>query len=1124
MNCEVGTDFGDNLADMLRRTHGMQNGEDDPVNGPNTNSNRFNHHIEDGKQPLYLGCTNFLRLSFVLRLYSLKCGHGIMEAAFRDLLGLLREAFPHAHIPLSFNSTKNIIKDIGLNYQKIHACPNDCMLYWGENKDASACKTCGVSRWEIVEKKGIRENDPEKDEKMMANFDILLMPRPGRRWMQVRYGPLVIFPDMRCSPVGAPRNICDNILGTLLNIGDKSKDHLNARLDLQEMGIRKVLHLVRSEDGKCLEIRAVIFDMTKEEKGIFCSVLEKAKLPYGCAANISRYIHTKERTISGEHRVLIDGAAMSQRYNRERTHTGDFWKWLKEEAGKREYISLEVKVLAMGPNQAAKRFSGYVINGYIFYSKYIDSKCTTHNSGVFLSSLTTSFATSKDQNPQIGVVDYYGSIEEILEISYWGEFSTVLFKCCWYHTEKDLYGMTRVNFNRLIQKSDPYVMVSQVQQVFYIEDPTNKMFYNVINRFPRDWCDVECENTNEEDETDSIFLDIQHGSRTADEFGDICWMEEQCYNLRFFYLGKFQNSEYAGGKDGLIAGVEPDRFSCTVLMEHVKDDFKYSENGGIYIKRDEAGGWKMVTSDKDLPLLDKDMDFYIDNVVDPKMSYYSKCSHMPSDKNLDKFANVRRKLNLQNRQGEDKKIDEDETMDENDIQDASLPPPPPLPSPIKPMTVYEYNKWFNILKNNEKMNELGLPKLATNMVARTQKNKEKETMQDPDEYIPDDWEQSDEDSSQVAAKEKTKKVKKSKTQSGRRPTTRSVANPVTTTEEVPTGNDTNAKQAGKSKIVEPAIQIQLPCIEGLGTMVDYFVLRERKQKEAAIDVATGSETTRAPETDFPVFKMMKKLKMPRQFINCTGLTDSLIVRKVQVAKRLRGKTRMDRVHTRPFEKRDAILMNSKKQPISDDDKAVSELSRFLGTLKRVVPMTFASWARVPQTLKETLWNYTKQRYILPEELKVWALKTIQHAWRGNKSRTKCAHYLAFATDEERLANKPIDIPAEDFKVLLKYWEDPEIQTRHEGSKFPTPNPSDACLQELTKKIRWDVVEEVKEKFNRKLSDEVSKVKKVQDNVSLVLQKLLEANPGLNIDMDQICGTISGDTGADGTPLIGGRST
>ncbi|XP_074348273.1 uncharacterized protein LOC141687033 [Apium graveolens] len=96
-------------------------------------------------------------------------------------------------------------------------------------------------------------------------------------------------------------------------------------------------------------------------------------------------------------------------------------------------------------------------------------------------------------------------------------------------------------------------------------------------------------------------------------------MGKQRYNLRFFNLGKFQNSKYVGRKDGLIAGVEPDRFSYTVLMEHVKVDLKYSEIGGIYIKSDEAGGWKMVTSDKDLPLLDKDMDFYIDNIVDPKI-------------------------------------------------------------------------------------------------------------------------------------------------------------------------------------------------------------------------------------------------------------------------------------------------------------------------------------------------------------------------------------------------------------------------------------------------------------------------------------------------------------------------
>lgn len=55
------------------------------------------------------------------------------------------------------------------------------------------------------------------------------------------------------------------------------------------------------------------------------------------------------------------------------------------------------------------------------------------------------------------------------------------------------------------------------------------------------------------------------------------------------------------------------------------------------------------------------------------------------------------------------------------------------------------------------------------------------------------------------------------------------------------------------------------------------------------------------------------------------------------------------------------------------------------------------------------------------------LKSIRDCWRGYKSRIKTAHYKAYKTDEERLDNKPDNIPVEDFKVLLRYWADDEIQ-------------------------------------------------------------------------------------------------
>ena len=69
--------------------------------------------------------------------------------AFGDLLDLLKEAFPYAAIPTSFNEAKKTVRDFGLDYQKIHACPNDCMLFLDEHEEANDCLICGASRWKL---------------------------------------------------------------------------------------------------------------------------------------------------------------------------------------------------------------------------------------------------------------------------------------------------------------------------------------------------------------------------------------------------------------------------------------------------------------------------------------------------------------------------------------------------------------------------------------------------------------------------------------------------------------------------------------------------------------------------------------------------------------------------------------------------------------------------------------------------------------------------------------------------------------------------------------------------------------------------------------------------------------
>ena len=46
------------------------------------------------------------------------------------------------------------------------------------------------------------------------------------------------------------KNVCENIIGAILNVDGKSKDNLQSQLDLIDMGIRRDLHLQVLPNGK----------------------------------------------------------------------------------------------------------------------------------------------------------------------------------------------------------------------------------------------------------------------------------------------------------------------------------------------------------------------------------------------------------------------------------------------------------------------------------------------------------------------------------------------------------------------------------------------------------------------------------------------------------------------------------------------------------------------------------------------------------------------------------------------------------------------------------------------------------------------------------------------------------
>ncbi|XP_020262530.1 uncharacterized protein LOC109838504 [Asparagus officinalis] len=179
---DVADDAQDNMDGLLHDVF-RDVAEESPVNQEDDLSDheerltkeakKFYKLVDEGKQQLFPGCKTFSKLSFIIRLYLHKCIHGLSNEAFDDYLAIWREAIPEINLPKSYYEAKKIVMDLGLDYKKIHACPNDCMLYRGEDGEKVACSKCGESRW--------KANKQDVPAKVLRYFP--LKPRVQRLFM-----------------------------------------------------------------------------------------------------------------------------------------------------------------------------------------------------------------------------------------------------------------------------------------------------------------------------------------------------------------------------------------------------------------------------------------------------------------------------------------------------------------------------------------------------------------------------------------------------------------------------------------------------------------------------------------------------------------------------------------------------------------------------------------------------------------------------------------------------------------------------------------------------------------------------------------------------------------------------
>lgn len=94
------------------------------------------------------------------------------------------------------------------------------------------------------------------------------------------------------------KNVCESIVGTLLHIKGKSKDGLNCRKDLKELGIRHDL-CITEEKGKKTKLPPALYNFSKAEKHIFCKRLFDMKVPDGYSSNLSNCVDLSECNLIG---------------------------------------------------------------------------------------------------------------------------------------------------------------------------------------------------------------------------------------------------------------------------------------------------------------------------------------------------------------------------------------------------------------------------------------------------------------------------------------------------------------------------------------------------------------------------------------------------------------------------------------------------------------------------------------------------------------------------------------------------------------------------------------------------------------------------------------------------------
>ena len=77
-----------------------------------------------------------------------KTSEQMTNKSFDVMLAALCKSFPDAsELPHTYSKMKNFHRAVGIGYDMIHVCKNNCVLFWKDYANLSECPKCKSSRW-----------------------------------------------------------------------------------------------------------------------------------------------------------------------------------------------------------------------------------------------------------------------------------------------------------------------------------------------------------------------------------------------------------------------------------------------------------------------------------------------------------------------------------------------------------------------------------------------------------------------------------------------------------------------------------------------------------------------------------------------------------------------------------------------------------------------------------------------------------------------------------------------------------------------------------------------------------------------------------------------------------------